>query len=241
MKAAGQRAAGGIQGWRVAIFLAGVCVSGAAPAELDPVLPRSGGVVRCESADLGRVQCPMDTAAGVDLVRQLSENTCIRETDWGVDAQGVWVARGCRAEFRARTTSTTVSRKVIRCESIGGRAHSCPVILRGAPVRLLRQLSALPCRRDESWALGRNEIRVSRGCKGEFEIGDRDDGFPPGPRLVTCESKDRARRSCGTTIEHGATLLRQLSGMPCEEGSSWGWEAERIWVDNGCRGEFSVE
>jgi hypothetical protein len=238
---AGQRAAGGIPGWRLAVFLAGASVAGAAPAAPGPAIPYQDRVVRCESRDLDRVHCPMDTAAGVDLVRQLSENTCIRESDWGVDEQGVWVARGCRAEFHARTEATTVSRKMVRCESVGGRARSCPVILRGAPVRLLRQLSALPCRRDESWSVGRNEIRVSRGCKGEFEIGDRDGGFPPGPRLVTCESKGRVRRSCGTTIDHGATLHRQLSGMPCEEGSSWGWDAERIWVDKGCRGEFSVE
>ncbi|MBO9716927.1 MAG: DUF3011 domain-containing protein [Pseudoxanthomonas sp.] len=231
---------GGRAGWLATAILAGAWAIYPAGASA-PAAEQTGDVVRCESEDVRRVHCPMDTAAGVDLVRQLSENACIRESDWGTDGQGVWVARGCRAEFRARTQATAVSRKMIRCESEGGRTHSCPVTLRGAPVRLLRQLSALPCRRDESWAVGRNEIRVSRGCKGEFEIGDRDGGFPPGPRLVTCESKDRIRRSCGTTIEHRATLLRQLSGMPCEEGSSWGWDAERVWVDKGCRGEFSVE
>ncbi|WP_372014165.1 DUF3011 domain-containing protein [Pseudoxanthomonas sp. 10H] len=198
-------------------------------------------VVRCESDDMRRVHCPMDTGGGVDLVRQLSGNTCIRESDWGVDGDGVWVARGCRAEFRARGEPAAVKRRMIRCESEGGRTESCAVSLRGAPVRLLRQRSALPCRRDESWGVGRNEVWVSRGCKGEFEIGERDGGFPPGARLVTCESKDRIKRSCGTTIEHRASLLRQLSGMACEEGRTWGWDAERIWVDKGCRGEFSVE
>lgn len=198
-------------------------------------------VVRCESDDLRRVHCPMDTAAGVDMVRQLSENACIRESDWGVDGQGVWVARGCRAEFRARTATTMVSRRMIRCESSGGRTQSCAVSLRGAPVRLLRQLSTLPCRRDESWGVSRNEVWASRGCKGEFEIGDRDGSFPPGRRLLTCESKDRTKRRCGTTIDHDAVLHRQLSGMVCEEGRSWGWNADGIWVDKGCRAEFSVE
>jgi len=201
----------------------------------------SEGVVRCESADLSRVHCPMDTRNGVDLVRQISENACIRESDWGVDANGVWVARGCRAEFRARGEADLVARQMIRCESSGGRTRSCPVTLRGAPVRLLRQLSALPCRRDESWGTSRNEVWVSRGCKGEFEIGDRDAGFPPGPRLLTCESKDQIRRDCGTTVERGVTLVRQLSGMACEEGRTWGWDAERVWVDKGCRAQFSVE
>lgn len=202
----------------------------------------AGATVRCESEGVQRVYCPIDTTAGVDLVRQLSENPCIRESGWGVDGQRVWVARGCRAEFRARGTPAVVSRRMVRCESSGGRTTSCPVSLRGAPVRLLRQLSSLPCRRDESWGVGRNEVWTSRGCKGEFEIGDRQTGrFPPGARLLTCESKDRIRRNCGTSIEHRAVLYRQLSGMACEEGRTWGWNADGIWVDKGCRAQFSVE
>ncbi|KAF1697815.1 DUF3011 domain-containing protein [Pseudoxanthomonas koreensis] len=201
----------------------------------------SNGVVRCESDGMARVHCAMDTGDGVELVRQISEHACIRESDWGVDADGVWVARGCRAEFAARNEASAATRSTIRCESRNGRLNQCPVRLRGAPVRLLRELSAVPCRRDESWGIGRNEVWVSRGCKGEFEIGSRDGGFPPGPRLLTCESKQQQRRSCGTTITHGARLVRQLSGMPCTEGQTWGWDAGRVWVDNGCRAEFSVE
>ena len=59
-------------------------------------------VVRCEADGMARVHCGMDTRQGVDLVRQISESACIRESDWGTDAGGVWVARGCRAEFVAR-------------------------------------------------------------------------------------------------------------------------------------------
>ncbi len=205
------------------------------------VAAAASGVVRCEADGPARVHCAMDTRHGVDLVRQLSERSCIRESDWGVDATGVWVARGCRAEFGERREPTGVTRYTIRCESRSGRPGQCPVRLRGAPVRLLRELSVLPCRRDESWGVGRNEVWVSRGCKGEFEIGDRDGNFPPGARLLACESKERQRRSCGTTIMRGAILFRQLSGMPCVEGQTWGWDAERVWVDNGCRAEFSVE
>ncbi|WP_368734132.1 DUF3011 domain-containing protein, partial [Enterobacter cloacae] len=62
---------------------------------------------------------------------------------------------GCRAEFRARraagaappadSSGKRLVRRVVRCES-NGRPQSCPVRLDGAPVRLLRQLSVLPCR-----------------------------------------------------------------------------------------------
>src|SRR5690606_12128848 len=74
-----------------------------------PALPEQ---VRCESPDTRRVHCPMDTSRGVVLVRQLSQNACIRDTDWGVDTLGVWVARGCRAEFRARPGAEVATRRV---------------------------------------------------------------------------------------------------------------------------------
>ena len=43
-------------------------------------------VVRCEADGMARVHCGMDTRQGVDLVRQISESACIRESDWGTDA-----------------------------------------------------------------------------------------------------------------------------------------------------------
>lgn len=235
----------GAFGFRLAQVAGGIalaCAWTAAFAGTEPApAPAADAVVRCESEDLRRVQCPMDTSNGVDLVRQLSENACIREVDWGVDTQGVWVARGCRAEFRGRGQVAGVTRHVIRCESGRGSLTSCAVNLRGAPVRLLRQLSSLPCRQGETWGAGRNEVWVARGCKGEFEVGAREGGFPPGPRLLTCESKGRLKRFCGASVGDGEVILvRQLSGMTCEQGESWGWERDGVWVDHGCRAEFAL-
>ncbi|MEE7548122.1 DUF3011 domain-containing protein [Xanthomonas sp. Kuri4-1] len=198
-------------------------------------------VVRCESRDMARVHCPMNTDNGVQLVRQLSENTCIRGSEWDADTRGVWVAFGCRAEFApTRLSATPQMRRVVRCES-DGRTNSCPVILRGAPVRLSRQLSAWPCKEGRSWGVRRNEIWVSRGCDGEFEVGAEDgSGFVDLPRMITCESKSRSRRMCGVTIERGARIGRQLSGTPCVEGQNWGWSRDGVWVNDGCRAQFVV-
>jgi len=206
-------------------------------------------VVRCQSRDLEWVHCEMDVSAGVDLVRQLSGNACVRGSEWGTDRSGVWVTLGCRAEFRSRAAARDATgagatvrqmRRVVRCES-RGRPESCPVKLDGAPVRLLRQNSAMPCREGRSWGYRRNEIWTTRGCQADFEIGAEDgSGFIDVPRRMTCESKDRRKRFCGASIGVGATLVRQLSGRACEEGRSWGWDRNGIWVDDGCRAEFSV-
>ena len=63
--------------------------------------PESGHpqIVRCESGE-GRTQhCPVQTRGGVRLIRQLSRSACLEGRTWGRDRDGIWVSRGCRAEF----------------------------------------------------------------------------------------------------------------------------------------------
>lgn len=60
-----------------------------------------GHVFRCESNDGRARECAANTRAGVQLVRQLSRSPCIQGRSWGYGRNGIWVAQGCRAEFRA--------------------------------------------------------------------------------------------------------------------------------------------
>ncbi|MDR2872554.1 MAG: DUF3011 domain-containing protein [Xanthomonadaceae bacterium] len=197
--------------------------------------------VRCESQRGRWNHCPMDTRTDVSLVRQLSGNACIRGMHWGTDDYGIWVTGGCRGEFRARERAVPVKmRNIVRCESSMGR-RTCAVALRGASVRLLRQLTDIPCRRDRSWGVGRNEIWVSKGCRGEFEISTPDGVFMMDARTIRCESKSRRRMFCGVTVSVGATLEEQLSKAPCRYGESWGWDRDGVWVDGGCRADFRIE
>lgn len=59
-----------------------------------------GQVFRCESNDRRPRECPADVRRGVQLVRQLSSAPCVQGRTWGYSRNGVWVADGCRAEFR---------------------------------------------------------------------------------------------------------------------------------------------
>jgi hypothetical protein len=61
---------------------------------------REARLVRCESNDIRRRECPADTGGGVTLVRQLSRTPCRKNDNWGFTEQGIWVDGGCRAEFR---------------------------------------------------------------------------------------------------------------------------------------------
>src|SRR5581483_5865280 len=53
----------------------------------------------CASDDGRRNYCNADTRGGVRLVRQRSGSPCIEGRTWGYDRNGIWVDRGCRADF----------------------------------------------------------------------------------------------------------------------------------------------
>ena len=63
--------------------------------------PGYGGynVIRCESYEQRRNTCPADIRRGVRLDRQLSKGACREGYSWGWDRRGVWVDKGCRADF----------------------------------------------------------------------------------------------------------------------------------------------
>src|SRR5579859_78644 len=58
--------------------------------------------VTCESNDGNRRYCGRYAPDQVVLQRQVSSSACVRDRSWGVDRQGLWVDRGCRAIFAVR-------------------------------------------------------------------------------------------------------------------------------------------
>ncbi|HEX8431767.1 MAG TPA: DUF3011 domain-containing protein [Longimicrobium sp.] len=56
--------------------------------------------ITCTSTGYDRTNCNVDTRGGVTLARRLSEAPCDRNRTWGTTSRGIWVSRGCRAEFR---------------------------------------------------------------------------------------------------------------------------------------------
>jgi len=90
--------------------------------------------------------------------------------------------------------------------------------------------------------------RVS-GPSGWDERDDRGGGDRRGgddrdrPRdtiVITCSSNHGERVYCEGDARTGARLTKQISGTPCIEGSTWGADRRGIWVDHGCRAEFTI-
>lgn len=65
-----------------------------------PLPARAEETIRCESRGFEYRYCRVDTDDRVELVRQHSLFGCHQDRSWGYDRHGVWVDRGCSADFR---------------------------------------------------------------------------------------------------------------------------------------------
>ena len=60
-------------------------------------------------------------------------------------------------------------------------------------------------------------------------------------QTFSCSSDDGKRHYCSANAPGRARLVQQRSESPCREGYSWGSDERGVWVDHGCRADFSVE
>ncbi len=148
----------------------------------------------------------------------------------------------------------------VRCESDDMGRHTCAAPATIVRAEVLRQISGSPCTQDRTWGWQDNSIWVDRGCRAEFTVYGYAAGAAAAPiappsatediteyndprftKSIRCESDDMNYRFCpaGGNVRT-VRLVRQLSGTACSETRTWGWKADGVWVDKGCRAEFEV-
>ena len=136
--------------------------------------------VVCESRDGRRHRCAADTLGQITLGRQLTRrDNCVEGRTWGYDSKGIWVDRGCRAEFQIADNGGTVrgrgpsqAMRTVVCESNGSQRSYCRADARYG-VQLTHQLSRTNCVLDQTWGSDRNGVWVSDGCRAEFSLNTR--------------------------------------------------------------------
>jgi hypothetical protein len=143
----------------------------------------NGYNIYCASDDGRRNVCPTDTRGGVQLARQRSGSPCDFGRTWGYSRRGIWVDRGCRADFQIGGGGGGGGGngggwqpggggvQVVTCSSDDMGRRNCPVNTRGG-VRLVRQRSDADCIYNRTWGYDRRGIWVDRGCRADFEVGD---------------------------------------------------------------------
>lgn len=73
---------------------------------------------------------------------------------------------------------------------------------------------------------------VSQAIPGRFE--------PVNRQVINCSSSGYRYNTCYVGDIDYVRLVRQVSRSACIEGSTWGYDYDYIWVDQGCRADFEV-
>ena len=160
-----------------------------------------GQTILCASQNGRRTACPADTSSGVQLVRQLSDAKCKEGSSWGQDKSGIWVDKGCQAEFVVGVAAhpsdsgkgANAKNQRISCTSDDGRKNYCDVDTQGTQVKLVRQQGMQPCEEGSTWGYDRRGIWVDRGCRGEFLVQS-------GDSAVSAEGSSGQAKSCTKSV-----------------------------------------
>lgn len=129
----------------------------------------------------------------------------------------------------------------ITCESQNNQFRDCRVNT-GGKVRLVQNISNTRCDYGRTWGFDWNSIWVDRGCRGKFSVNGSGSGWESGNwgQRVTCESQGGSFKICQVRTYGYVKLVRQISQSACVAGRTWGYQADQIWVGNGCRAEFEL-
>lgn len=125
----------------------------------------------------------------------------------------------------------------IRCESRNERYQRCAVQTDNR-VQLQRTLGGR-CRQNREWGFAADHIWVNNGCRAEFRYGRAGGGYPDRDFAGTlrCESRGNRYQQCDVPTNNRVELIRRVSGT-CNAGRQWGYTADYIWVNSGCRADF---
>jgi len=147
--------------------------------------------------------------------------------------------------------------QTIDCASEQGRHRYCRARTDGY-VRLDEQYSDTPCVAGRTWGYDDSGIWVDNGCRARFVIGrggyydeprrqprdyDRRDYYDesaPAAQSLNCASKGGQYTYCPANTSGYVQLEKQYSDTQCVKGRTWGYDSGGVWVDRGCRAQFTV-
>jgi hypothetical protein len=224
--------------------------------------------IRCSSENYGRNICVVEgKVRSVDLRQQRSRAGCEEGVSYGYYDDFVWVDKGCEADFEVRFTPRTgwggppssdpaprrsTGKVRFTCKSTDYNLGVCYVAGPIIDVRLRKAKSRASCVKNDSYGFRNDLLWVSNGCEGDFEVTFRPDNSSPDPgweystsgpkrRTVKCKSDNYRRERCDVGGVISTVRLRKTkSRAPCTADSTYGFEFDEIWVNQGCEGEFEI-
>jgi len=135
--------------------------------------PETVRTVTCASPGGERKYCDASTGRGVRLAKQLSEAPCKKGDSWDYDGLGIWVDKGCSAEFALGGGQVAASEAKEQAEGEATKEKSClKQVGKARADQLVKQCLQVspatqpPCNAQNSCELIEDEIRRSCGLLG---------------------------------------------------------------------------
>ncbi|MEE4293511.1 MAG: DUF3011 domain-containing protein [Xanthomonadales bacterium] len=230
-----------------------------APAQAD-----QGEVIEtfyCQSEMGDHIECAFRSQGDVTVHvrRQVGNNRCVFNENWGTYDGGVWVDYGCGAEFEVRRPPANLSYrptggtlKTVKCKSEQQRHNICRIDnIDAASVSIERQMGkSQGCQRGRSWGVSEGEtsppgIWVDKGCKAIFAYRTHGESFTPYAGTphdfeLPCESIRGNWNHCDVRDVHLARVKLIAGNDACNEYKAWGVDDTGIYVRNNCQGAFRI-
>jgi Protein of unknown function (DUF3011) len=208
--------------------------------------------INCESKNYQQEFCATGPIASAWMVAQRSQSPCIQGQTWGFQNNGIWVSQGCAADFAFQVAAApppVVAQNRpggirVVCESRNYQQQYCPTGQQITGAWVVDQRSSAPCIQGQTWGYQNGDIWVTQGCAAEFGVQGYNAPIiaPPVSGNIVCQSQNYAQNYCpiGQFFTR-AWLVAQRSRAPCQQGRSWGYDRNGIWVTQGCEGEFAFD
>ena len=213
-------------------------------------------MVRCESIGSSRTFCRADTGAGVRVARQLSRRPCIAGRSWGYNDRGIWVSRGCRADFAivgrrnrdrygdngGSSTYVDSSGRLVHCVSTDSGRTYCGT----SHMRYTFSGNPNPyCIENQTWGTDERGVWVSGRCDANFSGSPYDNAeaghshyVDSSGNLIHCVATASGRTYCGDS--HSRYTMTGTRDPDCIENQTWGYDDRGLWVSGGCNADFSI-
>nr|BAP94527.1 D-galacturonic acid binding lectin precursor [Aplysia kurodai] len=206
-------------------------------------------VIRVESWSYKYAEKVVEDASYVlnmTVVDRQSAAACTLGESFGYQKATLWVDDGCRADFNVcYLPAMRTECQVLRVESWNYKYAEKTVTGAALFINMTvedRQSEA-SCDLDKSFGFynQNSTVWVNHGCRADFNIC-----YVQGTTSTTTINVSSWNYQYATKMLSSASCIysmqvaNQQSAVPCTLGITYGFVANTMWVDDGCRADFSV-
>nr|BAP94528.1 D-galacturonic acid binding lectin precursor [Aplysia kurodai] len=180
------------------------------------------------------------------VVDQQSAAACTLGESFGYQKATLWVDQGCRADFKVCYLPVMPTEcQTLRVESWNYKYAE--KVVEGAALFINMTVedrqSEASCDLDKSFGFynQNSTVWVNHGCRADFNIC-----YVKGSSTTTTVNVSSWNYQYATKMLpsvsciYSMRVVNQQSAAPCTLGTTYGFMANTMWVDEGCRADFSV-